>query len=422
MSSATPSSDGFYYTTVTFNIGCAWQGANEFYIIPPAGMVFGTYLDNWTFSPAYYGASSYKTISSGLISIYLDQGSASFSVKVFFSGDNDLLMTTFALRVMANAGAGSGDCTFSSNVAGVTYVNGYYSGIPIGICVHPYISGSTNVCYGSNTTLTANAGASGSFNYLWSTGETSQSISAGSPGYPYYVTVTPTGSSCSRTSSTVYLNIGFGSVTASGDFCSQYYMQLDAGPGYNYQWSSGQTYSSIYAYSEGPYVVNYTNFNGCPVFAGYYVSCYNGGYRMALTTPKVKPNAELLLAPTLFANPAINFNSLRTQSDLLKPTFNLTANQNAQADQKPENELSSRMTHYPNPANRELTIQLPEIAQAPVPVKLYDQLGKMVHSTVVPTGQSSLNINTSDFTNGMYLLQIASDKDAFKKVMIVHEQ
>lgn len=82
-----------------------------------------------------------------------------------------------------------------------------------------------------------------------------------------------------------------------------------------------------------------------------------------------------------------------------------------------------RIAIYPNPVDKELTVQLPIPASHATPVKLLDQVGKIIHDTFIPAGQNSKTLSTQDLAGGIYLLQIESDKGAFirKKVMVVHK-
>ncbi len=126
--------------------------------------------------------------------------------------------------------------------------------------------GPTTFCTGGSVTLTASSGSS----YLWSTGATTQSISANTGGN-YSVTVT-NASGCSATSSptTVTVNANpAASITAGGPttFCIGGSVTLTASPAASYRWSTGATTSSIiisdnFVYS-GSYTVTVTNASGC---------------------------------------------------------------------------------------------------------------------------------------------------------------
>ncbi len=78
---------------------------------------------------------------------------------------------------------------------------------------------------------------------------------------------------------------------------------------------------------------------------------------------------------------------------------------------------------HPNPANQELTVQLPTPAIQDTPIRLVDQVGKIVHDTFIPMGSASKTLSTSDLAGGVYLLQIDSGggKIAHRRIMVVHK-
>jgi len=123
-------------------------------------------------------------------------------------------------------------------------------------------NGATTFCQGGTVTLTASYGSS----YLWSTGATSQSISASTSG-SYSVTVSyPTG--CSATSNTIAIVVNpnpTNIITASGptSFCQGSTITLTASSGTSYLWSTGATSQSISVGASGSYSVTVTSSGGC---------------------------------------------------------------------------------------------------------------------------------------------------------------
>ena len=123
------------------------------------------------------------------------------------------------------------------------------------------ISGTLSFCAGANTILTA----SGASTYLWSTGETTASITV-STGGSYSVTGTDS-NGCSALDSASVTEYSLPSVSISGtlSYCAGIGASttLDAGAGFaSYLWSTGETTQTISA-TAGNYTVTVTDSNGC---------------------------------------------------------------------------------------------------------------------------------------------------------------
>jgi len=119
---------------------------------------------------------------------------------------------------------------------------------------------NTFICQGSTATL--NAGNAGS-SFVWSTGQTSQSIIVNAAG-TYTVTVT-NAQGCSA-SATVQVSQGgsFSNTMNNVAFCSGGSAVLNAGnPGSTYLWNTGATTQSITVTNGGNYSVTITDANGC---------------------------------------------------------------------------------------------------------------------------------------------------------------
>ena len=125
-------------------------------------------------------------------------------------------------------------------------------------------SGTSVLCSGQSTTLSAPSGMS---SYLWSDGSTTQSITASTAGN-YAVTVTNS-DGCSATSAATPITsstITTPSITSSGSttICSGSNVTLSVPTGYaSYSWSDGSTTNSITTGTAGNYSVTVTNADGC---------------------------------------------------------------------------------------------------------------------------------------------------------------
>ncbi|WP_186280062.1 FG-GAP-like repeat-containing protein [Fluviicola chungangensis] len=124
--------------------------------------------------------------------------------------------------------------------------------------------GSTNICMGHTVTLTSSTGTS----YLWSTGETTQSITVGTSG-SYTVQVTNAAGCLSNPSApttvTVNVTVATPSILTSGPttFCEGGSVTLTCSTGFFFLWSNGVTTQSINVDTSGTFTVQRLNFSGC---------------------------------------------------------------------------------------------------------------------------------------------------------------
>ncbi|MBE0636935.1 MAG: hypothetical protein IH598_00270, partial [Bacteroidales bacterium] len=121
------------------------------------------------------------------------------------------------------------------------------------------ISGDLEICQGETTTLTASAGTE----YLWSTGETTQSIMVSVAG-DYSVEVTGE-NGCENSAEVTVIVHPLPVVTISGDLeiCQSESTTLTASSGSSYLWSTSETTQSIEVSTGGLYSVEVTDANGC---------------------------------------------------------------------------------------------------------------------------------------------------------------
>jgi hypothetical protein len=84
-------------------------------------------------------------------------------------------------------------------------------------------------------------------------------------------------------------------------------------------------------------------------------------------------------------------------------------------------ERDEQFSVFPNPADQEITIVLPKPVAQRTAVQVYDQLGKMVNESYFEKGQGKKTITTSDYSGGVYLIQVGSEKGMLRhKVMVLH--
>ena len=124
-----------------------------------------------------------------------------------------------------------------------------------------YVSGSTSICQGDTTVLTATGGVT----YHWSTGQYVDHIAVTSSGN-YAVTVTGANGCEAVVERTVSVNaLPVATVTESVDICRGQQAQLitDAPVGCTYLWSTGSHQSRVSVSEAGDYQVTITNANLC---------------------------------------------------------------------------------------------------------------------------------------------------------------
>jgi hypothetical protein len=77
---------------------------------------------------------------------------------------------------------------------------------------------------------------------------------------------------------------------------------------------------------------------------------------------------------------------------------------------------------YPSPANRQLTISLPNLSTHAIEIQVVDQFGRRVINDVISAGQQSKVIATENLSEGLYIIQLSDSigKIFRKKVVVVH--
>lgn len=125
----------------------------------------------------------------------------------------------------------------------------------------PLISGDLDFCEGSNTTLDAGSGYT---SYLWSTGETSQSIVVSTEGNIGVVVTNADGCSGTGNVNTIVHALPDIVIGGSTTYCIGGFTTLDAGSGHmSYFWNTGATTQTLIVNAPGVYTVNIVDMNNC---------------------------------------------------------------------------------------------------------------------------------------------------------------
>ncbi|AYB32429.1 beta strand repeat-containing protein [Chryseolinea soli] len=121
------------------------------------------------------------------------------------------------------------------------------------------ITGGNVVCFGTPNILRAMPVG---YTYSWSTGATSQNISVTTAG-TYTVTISRSGLCAGTASKTESVFNSPGSISQSGDLCTNGVATLSAPSGSSYSWSTGASSQSIMVFNPGTYSVNVFYTEGC---------------------------------------------------------------------------------------------------------------------------------------------------------------
>jgi hypothetical protein len=220
-----------------------------------------------------------------------------------------------------------------------------------------------NLCAGQ--TLTLDAGNNGA-GYLWSNGETTQTITANVAG-DYTVTVTST-QGCTNSDVVTLINAATPIVNLGQDstICDDQTLVLNAGnPGSLYTWSNGATTQTITVNTENVYAVTVVNTFGCTA------------------TDDVLVEVEICVG--------IN-----------------------------ESDWAAGMQIFPNPTTGFVTLNLSLKETAEVRVEVLNALGQIVQTQQIgQVNELSQNLDLSNLAQGAYFVRVAVDGTiAVRRVMV----
>jgi len=205
------------------------------------------------------------TYSSDPVSVNVNPATVSLGDSSFCQGESQLLDAGVATSYLWSTGATTQTITATASgsyAVTVTNASGCSATDVATVNVKPLPAvnlSDVSICTGSVATF--DAGNPGAI-YLWTTGETTQTITAGQPG-SYGVTVTSSGCSDSaRATLTTGANLVFD--LQDKNMCDGSDVMLDAGfPGSTYVWSTGAATQTITVSTGGAYSVTVTDQNGC---------------------------------------------------------------------------------------------------------------------------------------------------------------
>ncbi|HWB62562.1 MAG TPA: T9SS type A sorting domain-containing protein, partial [Chitinophagales bacterium] len=201
-------------------------------------------------TPTISASNGLQLCTGGSTTLDAGAGYDTYNWSTSSSAQSISANTTATYTVTVTQGACSGTATASVTVG--TF--------PVSVSISPV--GPVSVCAGTPVTFDAGGGYA---TYLWSSGETTESISP-TTGNTYTVVVTENNACTGTTSVDLTVNpIPTASISPSTDqsICAGQSVTFDAGSGSDsYLWSNGETSQTITITSNGGYAVQVTQ-NGC---------------------------------------------------------------------------------------------------------------------------------------------------------------
>lgn len=286
--------DATYTVTVTDNYGCSIVRSKQMTLYPAAEAFItgGTVLcNNYNTTLTANGGTyySWNTGSAQRIITVTQPGSYIVTVTTIYgctASDTVEVISFTNPTISGNTTFCSGDYTILTATGGDTYLwstgaitpsinvntpgtysvtastsNGCSGSAAVMVIQNQVsevaISGNTLICSGIGTALTATTGTS----YLWSTGETTQTITANNPG-TYTVTVT-VANGCSNSASQTISLMEQTTISGNAHICSGQSTTLTANGSGSFLWSNNAATSFITVSTPGTYSVTVSLPNGC---------------------------------------------------------------------------------------------------------------------------------------------------------------
>ncbi|MCO6492559.1 MAG: choice-of-anchor I family protein [Phaeodactylibacter sp.] len=303
-------------------------------------------------------------------------------------------------------------------------------------CPIASLPGEVPFCEGEEATLQV----SGVYDeFLWSTGETSPSISVNEPGMYTVTATTPSGCVAMDTvlaTSVPPPAVGLGSEISA---CVGEMVMLDAGPGYSsYSWSNGQVGQSISVTVGGTYSVTVTDAFGCAgggsaevVFHPLPVSGFPQDTTICsgdITVFSPGPGNVFLIdgvaqdafvvagfAPAIYSVEAVVVSAFGCQSPVV---LNFEVDVCVGAEEAAE---AAGFELFPNPASGAASVRLRHLKEAIYRLEVFDAAGLLVYQRrIFPlAGEYREEIALAGMPAGIYLVRLAGGGGLVSKRLVV---
>jgi PKD repeat protein len=353
-------------------------------------------------------AGTSLSLTPGIFDSYLwNTGDTSSTKNILQSG-------TYSVTVSDNFNC-SGSATVNVNVLASPQVS---------------LGNDTSFCAGHSVILDAGNAAQ----YHWSNGAAVQQILVSTAGV-YTVTVTGT-NSCTASDSiaviqhpNLYVNIG-----NDTSICSSATLEISAGSGAVYNWSTGESTQQILVSQSNYYQVTVTDINGCTGTDGVVVFVMPPANSVFSVT--AVSSAKFSFTPTATNASAYNWNfGDGDTSSVILPvhTYNTSGNFTVTLTLTDNHGCVSTSTQtihvvatgldkvvgtvfsvFPNPVHDELTLVSSEIEMKII--RIVDLTGDLIKELVLHSQNSTISV--ADIANGIYTLEISVGDETFRQKLV----
>ena len=335
------------------------------------------------------------------------QASGGFSSYAWSSGASNQNLIVNAAGSYSVTGTTSDGCTTTSSAQSVTV-----NALPTAIVTN---NGASLLCSGLTTTLSAPIGMT----YLWSNGDTTQTITISTSG-SYDVTVT-NASGCSATSGSTLITtsqVTVPTVVASGvtEFCEGGDVILAIPSGFaSYTWNTGSGFSQLTATQSGSYFATVSNTDGCTVNSDTVIVTV---FPTPLTPSISYAANDTVMVSSIADGNQWYFNGILITGETgttLRPvnlgnySVRIIDSNGCEGDMSAMqfynsigivDNLASQVNLYPNPSNGLVTLELGAIDV--LSIKIYDAKGRLLNELNSCPGNCRIDLGA--FEDGMYQL------------------